>query len=182
MNRIDLNKHIAKVADFPKKGILFFDITPLFTDSDAFFKIVEDWADLLKNVKATKILAMEARGFLFAAPLAIALNLPLVLVRKKGKLPRQTLDETYDLEYGSATISVHKDDISENDSVIIVDDLLATGGTAKAACNLVKKLGAKTALCTFLCQLDFLNGKKTLEGENILTMYTCKDSDFCCNF
>ena len=119
---------------------------------------------------------------MFAAPLAIALNLPLVLVRKKGKLPRQTLDETYELEYGTATISIHKDDISENDSVIIVDDLLATGGTAKAACNLVKKLGAKTALCTFLCQLDFLNGKKTLAGENILTMYTCKDSDFCCNF
>lgn len=167
---VNIKDYIVDVVDFPKKGIIFKDLTPLLANSDAFFSTIEAWAIALKNVKADKILAMEARGFLFATPLSIALNIPVIPVRKKGKLPRETVSETYQLEYNTDTICVHKDDIKEGDFVLIVDDLLATGGTAKAACNLAKKCGAKIAACTFLCELDFLNGRELLKDVKVLTM------------
>jgi len=167
---MDLTKYIINVPDFPQKGIQFKDITPLIGDADAFKYTIDQMSAFAKEKGADIIVGPDARGFIFGTPVAYSLGLGFIPVRKPGKLPRKTLEESYHLEYGTNTLAVHEDDIRPGQNVVIVDDLLATGGTLKATINLVEKLGAKVVGCAFLIELDFLNGKDLLNGVPILSL------------
>ena len=155
---------VRDVPDFPKPGILFKDITPVLLDPALFRMAVDLYADRCKAVKATKVAAIDARGFLFAGGVCERLGLGLVPVRKKGKLPYKAYEQSYDLEYGSATLTVHQDAFGPGDRVMIVDDLLATGGTAAATIKLVERAGGKVVGVAFLIELAFLEGRKKLAG------------------
>jgi adenine phosphoribosyltransferase len=154
---------IRDVPNFPKEGIVFKDITPIMMDSILSNDVLNYLVDLYKDKGFTKIAGIESRGFLFGYPLAMRLGLPFVLIRKKGKLPYNKISYSYDLEYGSATIEVHTDAITAEDHVLIHDDLLATGGSASAAAELVLQCGGKVAGFNFLVGLTFLNGNEKLE-------------------
>jgi adenine phosphoribosyltransferase len=154
---------IRDVPNFPKEGIVFKDITPIMMDSILSNDVLNYLVDLYKDKGFTKIAGIESRGFLFGYPLAMRLGLPFVLIRKKGKLPYNKISYSYDLEYGSATIEVHTDAITAEDRVLIHDDLLATGGSASAAAELVLQCGGKVAGFNFLVGLTFLNGNEKLE-------------------
>lgn len=167
---MDLRKYIASVEDFPKKGILFRDITPLLQDGEAFNYAVEKIVEFAKQTGATIICGPEARGFIFGTPVATKLKLGFVPVRKPGKLPREVITEDYSLEYGSNTLCIHKDAIKPTDKVLVVDDLLATGGTAKAVCNLIEKTGATVCGLAFVIDLIDLKGKDLLKGYNVMTL------------
>jgi len=156
-------KAVRDIPDFPVKGVIFKDITPLLYDISLYNKIIDNIVDLYKHKNITKIAGLESRGFLFGISIAQKLNVPFVPIRKKGKLPYKTISTTYDLEYGSATIEMHIDAVNEKDNVLIVDDLLATGGTACAAVDLVKKLNGNVVACAFVIELTFLNGKEKLK-------------------
>jgi adenine phosphoribosyltransferase len=158
-----LENYILNVPDFPKEGIQFKDITPLIGDKDALKASIDAMALFAKDQGATVIVGPDARGFIFGTPVAYALHLGFVPVRKPGKLPRETLEETYDLEYGTNTLAIHKTEIKPTDKVVIVDDLLATGGTIEATVSLIEKLGAKVVGCAFLIELDFLDGREKLK-------------------
>lgn len=157
-DRLKLADYIRSIPDFPKPGILFRDITPLLACPAAFRQAVEELADLVRPWKAETIVAVEARGFLFAAPLALELGAALVPVRKPGKLPYQTIAHTYQLEYGSDTLQMHVDAISPGSRVVVVDDLLATGGTVEACCRLVEKAGGQVVGLAFVIELAGLGG------------------------
>ena len=159
-----LKEKIRNIPDFPVKGVLFRDITTLLKDVDAFSESVELMIGIVKKKKADKILGIEARGFIFTAPIAYKLKIPLNLIRKPGKLPAETLSQSYKLEYGENTIEIHKDAISKGDRVVICDDLLATGGTAKASAELVEKLGGEIVSLLFLIELTDLKGREKLRG------------------
>lgn len=159
-----LKKAIRDIPDFPKPGILFKDITPILQDPRLFRGAVGLLAEALKDKNINRIAAIDARGFLFGAALAERLKLGLVPIRKKGKLPYKTYEESYDLEYGSNTIAIHQDAFQPGDNVAIVDDLLATGGTAAAAARLIEKAGGKVAAILFVIELSFLNGRTKLGG------------------
>lgn len=156
---------IRNIPDFPKKGILFRDITTALKDKTALKQMVDYLADQFKNEKIDYVVGLESRGFIFGVPLAYLLNSGFVPVRKPNKLPAATLSETYALEYGTDTMEIHVDALKEGDRVLIVDDLLATGGTAAAACNLVKKIGAEIVGCAFVIELDDLGGRKKLPKD-----------------
>lgn len=158
-----VNNAVRDIPDFPVKGVIFKDITPLLSDIDLYNKIVDNIADKYKNKNITKVAGLESRGFIFGISVAQKLNIPFIPIRKKGKLPYKTVSETYNLEYGSATIEMHIDAVNEKDNVLIVDDLLATGGTTCAAVELIKKLKANVAACAFVIELTFLNGKEKLK-------------------
>lgn len=158
-----LKSKIRDIPDFPVKGVLFRDITTLLKDIDAFNESIERMAEIIKEKKVDKIIGIEARGFIFAAPIAYKLKIPLNLVRKPGKLPAETLSESYKLEYGENTIEIHKDAISKGDKVVICDDLLATGGTAKASAKLVERLGGEVVSLLFLVELTDLKGRDKLK-------------------
>lgn len=164
MIKIDLDLYIRRVKDFPKKGILFYDITTLLKDQKALKETIERMHELIQSRKIDKVAAIESRGFIFGMPLALKLGCGFVPIRKSGKLPAEKLSESYSLEYGSNTIEIHKDSIIKGENVLLVDDLLATGGTMKASCNLVERLGGKVAGTLFLIELNFLNGRKKLDG------------------
>lgn len=153
---------IAVVEDFPKPGISYKDITPIFLRPDLCQEIVEAMRNAFKDQRIEAVLGMESRGFLLGLPLAMALGVPFVLVRKKGKLPRESYAVSYALEYGEATIEMHKDALQPGQRVLIHDDVLATGGTAEAAAKLVKMAGAEVVGFTFISELSFLNGKENL--------------------
>ena len=167
---MNIENHIKVVNDFPKKGVIFKDISPIFLDPKAFGELIDELASAVGGFGATKIFAAEARGFMFATPLAIKLGLPFVPVRKKGKLPRETLEVSYGLEYGSDTLCVHKDDVLPSDKILVFDDILATGGTAKAMCTLAERLGAQVAGLAFIMELSFLKGREALAGKKIHSM------------
>lgn len=154
-----LKKHIRDVPDFPKKGILFKDITPLLQNHEAFARIIQSFTGRYAGRGVDAVVGIESRGFLFAAPLAHQLGAAIVPVRKKGKLPYTTVDISYNLEYGSATIEMHIDAIRKGQKVVVVDDLLATGGTADAACQLVARQGGEVVECAFVVELLFLGGR-----------------------
>ena len=156
-------KAVRDIPDFPVKGVIFKDITPLLSDMVLYNKIIDTIVNQYKDKNITKIAGLESRGFLFGISIAQKLNIPFVPIRKKGKLPYKTVSTTYSLEYGTATIEMHIDAVNENDNVLIVDDLLATGGTAYAAVELVKKLKANVIGCAFVIELTFLNGKEKLK-------------------
>ena len=162
---MDLSKYIRSIPDYPKKGILFRDITTLIKNKEAFVETVDQLSKLASKIKFDKLVAIESRGFIFASALSYNLSKSLILMRKKGKLPADTFSQDFVLEYGKATIEVHKDSISKNDSVMIVDDLIATGGTSEAAAKLVEKSGGKVAGFIFVINLYDLGGIKKLTDK-----------------
>ena len=155
---------IRDIPDFPKPGIVFKDITPIMQDAELSKDIVEHLKSQYENQGIDAIAGIESRGFLFGYPLAMALGIPFILIRKKGKLPHKTISYDYDLEYGSATIEMHIDAVTEGQKVLIHDDLLATGGSAQAAAELIRKGGAEVAGFDFLVELEFLNGADKLRN------------------
>ena len=165
--KINLEKHIRSIPDWPKKGILFRDIMPLLADKDAFAAAVEDIADRYRNKKIDYVAAVEARGFILGSAVAVNLGVGFVPIRKKGKLPFKTESVTYDLEYGKDTLEVQADAIKKDSNVLMVDDLLATGGTMAAACQLIEKIGGKIQGIAFLIELKDLCGRKKIEKHNI---------------
>ncbi len=164
---MELEKLIRDVKDFPIKGIVFKDITTLLMDKNGFSNTLEQLYQISKNMGITKVIGIESRGFIFGGALAEKLNAGFVPIRKPGKLPAETISESYDLEYGTDKIEIHKDALKSGDKVLIHDDLLATGGTMEAACKLVEKLGAEVTQISFLIDLTFLNGKEKLKGYEI---------------
>lgn len=163
----DIKKFIRDIPDFPKKGIIFHDITPLLQNAAAFEAAIESMAEMLSGQGIDYLVGIESRGFIFASPLAIKLRTGLVIVRKPGKLPYVTINESYDLEYGSDSLEVHRDAIHHGSRVILIDDLLATGGTAKAAGDLISKLGGEIAGYCFLVELTELGGGKKLSPHPV---------------
>jgi adenine phosphoribosyltransferase len=168
--QIDLQSYIRSIPDWPKKGILFRDITPLLADPDAFAAAVDALSSPFAEANIDFVAAVEARGFIFGAAVAEKLNAGFVPIRKKGKLPFDTQSVTYDLEYGTDTLEVHTDAVTKNTNVLMVDDLLATGGTMAAACRLIEKIGGKVAAISFLIELTDLAGRQKLPGYNITTV------------
>jgi len=162
MNEAELKACIRSIPDFPKPGIMFRDITPLLADPKVFQSVIDQFAAHYKDAGITAIVAAEARGFIFAAPLALALGVRFIPVRKPGKLPFETRAFHYELEYGTDSLEIHTDAIANDDTVLLVDDLLGTGGTMEACVKLVEHSEAKIAGCAFLIELDFLNGREKL--------------------
>lgn len=167
---MDLKKYIRDVPNFPKKGIIFKDITPLLADKKAFQHAVKLVCDFAKKKKIETILGIDSRGFIFGGAVAYNLGLKFVPVRKCGKLPCKTISENYDLEYGASSVEIHEDSLHKGERVLIIDDLLATGGTAQAACRLVEKLGAQICGIAFIIELGFLKGCEKLKNYEILSL------------
>ena len=163
---MNLKKYIRSIQDYPKKGILFRDITTLIKDEEAFASSINQIIDRTKNYKIDKIAAIESRGFVFASAVSYLLKKPFIMLRKKNKLPAETHSVDFELEYGTATIEVHKDSINKDDSVLIIDDLIATGGTAEAAAKLIEISGGKVAAFIFVINLFDLGGSNNLLRKN----------------
>lgn len=166
---------IRDVADFPKAGIVFKDITPVLSDAALFLRVTDAMADVFANGDISHIAAIESRGFILGAPVAQRLGAALVPVRKKGKLPYKTVAVEYALEYGTDSLEIHRDAFPAGARVLVVDDVLATGGTAAAACNLVEKVGAEVAGCAFLLELSFLRGAERLKGRELFSLVVYSD-------
>ena len=166
---IDLKRHIRDIPDFPKPGIVFKDITPLVGHGPAFRAVVDHIADRYRG-KVDVVLGIESRGFILGAAVAYNLGVGLALVRKPGKLPYERYTAEYDLEYGSDTLEIHRDAFGNKSRVLIVDDLLATGGTASAAIELVRRLDGEVAACAFIIELSFLNGRKRLDAPEVVSL------------
>ena len=162
---MELKKYIRSIPNYPKKGILFRDITTLIKNKEAFRETINQLGNLASKIKFDKLVAIESRGFIFASALSYNLSKSLILMRKKGKLPSDTFSQDFLLEYGKTTIEVHKDSINKNDSVVIIDDLIATGGTSEAAAKLVEKSGGKVAGFIFVINLYDLGGVKKLKEK-----------------
>ena len=167
---MDLNTLIRDVENFPKEGILFKDITPLLQDAKGLQESIDKMAESVQDVDFDIVIGPESRGFIFGVPLAYKLQKGFVPVRKPGKLPYETIGQSYDLEYGSNTIEMHIDAIKPGQKVIIADDLLATGGTTKAIVDLVEKLGGEVVKIVYLIELEGLNGRVLLKGQNIVSL------------
>lgn len=164
--------HLRDVPDFPSPGIVFKDLTPLLGDVDAFRYTVDAIADHAAGLTVDKVVGIEARGFIFAAAVAYRLGAGFVPVRKAGKLPWKTVTETYALEYGTDSLDIHEDAMAAGDTVYIVDDVLATGGTAAATCTLVERVGGRIAGLAFVVELGFLGGRAKLADHDILSLIT----------
>ena len=167
---IDLRGYVRDIPDFPKPGILFRDITPLLASPEAFHEAIRILADQFRDAEIDVICAAEARGFIFAAPLALELDIGFVPIRKPGKLPSAKHSHDYELEYGTDTLEVHTDGVKAGQRVLVVDDLLATGGTVDACCQLVEKAGAEIACCAFLIELTALEGKKRIAPREVFSI------------
>lgn len=163
----ELSRYVRTIEDYPKAGIRFRDITPLLEDGEAFRAVIEHLAERYQNQGITKIVGIEARGFIFATALAFHMNIGFVPLRKPGKLPAATYSQSYELEYGNDALEIHQDALSSRDKVIIVDDLLATGGTLMAAHALVEQTEARVHECSFLIVLDDLPGASILQNSGI---------------
>lgn len=162
-----LEDYVRTIPDFPEPGIMFRDVTSILQDADGFKLAIDLLLQKLEGVECDIIAGAESRGFIFGAPIAYALNKPFVLVRKKGKLPCETVSMSYDLEYGSAEIEMHKDSVAPGQKVVLIDDLIATGGTIEAACKLVEKLGGEVVKVLFLMELEGLNGRSKLAKYDV---------------
>jgi adenine phosphoribosyltransferase len=167
---MDLAATIRSVPDFPIEGILFYDITTLLKDPAALKESIDRLTAQYQRAGVDVVVGIESRGFIFGIPLAYNLGVGFVPVRKPGKLPAETLAETYALEYGVNTLEIHKDGIEKGQKVLVVDDLLATGGTAKATCNLVEKLGGQVVGLAFAIELTFLKGREILKGYEVFSL------------
>lgn len=174
MVNVRIEEHIRDIPDFPKKGIIFKDITPLLANPEAFESVSKQIVDAVKRlgVEVDYVAAIESRGFIFAAPIAHALGAGFVPIRKPGKLPARTVSQSYQLEYGSDSIEIHADALGDKKgaSVLLLDDLLATGGTMAAAVKLVEKVGGKVSAIAFVIELDFLEGRKKLKDREIISL------------
>ena len=170
MKRVE--DYVRSIPDFPEEGVLFRDITTVIQDADGFHLAIDEMKKKLEGIDFDVIAGAESRGFIFGAPLAYAMNKGLVLIRKKGKLPCETVSQEYDLEYGSAVIEMHKDSIKPGQKVVLVDDLMATGGTVEAAIKLVEKLGGEVVKIVFLMELAGLNGRERLKGYDVESVIT----------
>ncbi len=173
----NFKKYIRSIKDFPKKGIMFRDITTLLKDSNALKMTLGKLYENAKDLKVTKVVGIEARGFIFGALLAEKLGVGFVPIRKPGKLPAETESATYALEYGTDTIEIHKDAINIGERVLLHDDLLATGGTAKAAAGLIENIGGEVAQISFIIELTFLNGKEKLSKYNVRSLVEYDSED-----
>ena len=162
-----LEEYVVSIPDYPEKGIIFRDVTSILEDPEGLQLSIRELQDKLEGMDFNIVIGPESRGFIFGMPIAYNLQKAFVPIRKKGKLPCETASIKYDLEYGSAEIEIHTDAIKEGQKVVIVDDLIATGGTVKAAINLVERLGGEVVSCLFLTELAGLNGRKALEGYNV---------------
>lgn len=162
---MDYTKFIRDIPDWPTEGVMFKDITPLLADKDAFRSAIEEMAAPFKDAGITKVMGAEARGFLFGTAVAYVLNAGFVPARKPGKLPSKTISADYELEYGLNTLEVHEDSFTKDDVVLIIDDVMATGGTACAKAELVDTLGARVAGYAFVLELEFLHGRDKLDAE-----------------
>ncbi|MCL2335344.1 MAG: adenine phosphoribosyltransferase [Endomicrobia bacterium] len=158
---------IRDVKDFPVKGVVFKDITPVLKDISLFNEITGIFANRYKNSGIDKIIGIESRGFIFGMPLAVKMDIPFVPIRKKGKLPAETVSVSYQLEYGAACIEIHKDAVSKGEKALIIDDLLATGGTTNAAVELIEKLGGKAVAAAFAIELSFLKGRENIKNKEL---------------
>ncbi|WP_162046788.1 adenine phosphoribosyltransferase [Vibrio taketomensis] len=165
---------IKSIPDYPKAGILFRDVTSLLEDAKAYQATIQLLVEKYKDMGFTKVVGTEARGFLFGAPLALELGVGFVPVRKPGKLPRKTIAQTYDLEYGTDTLEIHVDAINENDKVLVVDDLLATGGTIEATTKLIRQLGGEVEHAAFIINLPEIGGDKRLENLGLNVYSICE--------
>ncbi|HKJ80534.1 MAG TPA: adenine phosphoribosyltransferase [Ignavibacteriaceae bacterium] len=173
----ELKQYIRSVKDFPKPGIMFRDITTILKDPVALKLTAKMLFEKAENLDITKVVGIESRGFIFGSMLADKLDVGFVLIRKPGKLPAETLKETYALEYGTDTIEIHKDAIKPGDKVLLHDDLLATGGTAEAACKLIEKLGGKVLQASFIIELSFLKGREHLKNYDVQSLVDYKDEN-----
>lgn len=162
--------YIVSIPDFPEPGIIFRDVTSVIQDADGLQLAIDELQKLLDGVDFDVLVGAESRGFIFGMPLAYNLKKPFVLVRKKGKLPRETIEMSYDLEYGSATVEMHKDSIKPGQKAVIVDDLIATGGTIEAAAKMVEQLGGEVVKIIFLMELAGLEGRKRLEKYDVASV------------
>tara|TARA_B100000315_G_C14590837_1_gene595655 strand:+ start:947 stop:1471 length:525 start_codon:yes stop_codon:yes gene_type:complete len=167
---VDLKTLIREIPDFPQKGILFYDITTLLKDPSGLRAVTDQLLEAVRPYEFTKVIGIESRGFIFGGPLADRLNLGLIPIRKPGKLPAETLEVSYTLEYGTNSIEIHKDAVSPGERVLIVDDLLATGGTAEAAIQLVEKLGGVVSCVAFVIELSFLNARPKFEQYPLISL------------
>jgi adenine phosphoribosyltransferase len=167
---MELKEYIRSIPDFPKKGILFRDITTLIKEQEVFKYTIDKFYDYYKNKGIEKIVSTEARGYIFGGALAYKLGSGIVPVRKPGKLPGPTIREEYELEYGKDALEIHKDSINRGEKILVFDDLLATGGTALATCKLVERLGGKIIEVAFLIELTELNGKDKLKDYNVFSL------------
>lgn len=168
----ELKDYVVSIPDFPEPGIIFRDITSILQEADGLHLAIDQLQSALEGVEFDVIAGTESRGFIFGMPVAYNLGKPFVPVRKKGKLPRETIEETYDLEYGTATIEIHKDAIKPGQKVVLVDDLIATGGTIKAAAKLIERLGGEVVKMLFVMELAGLEGRKQLEGYDVFSAIT----------
>ncbi len=165
-----LKTHIREIPDFPKEGILFYDITTLLRNGDAFRRLVDIMAERYRDQVVDAVVGVEARGFIFASAVAYRLGAGFIPVRKPGKLPYRTVSKTYELEYGSDTVEMHEDAVAKGDRILIVDDLIATGGTARATADLVAERGGQVVELAFAIELEFLNGREALAGYDVFSV------------
>ncbi|MDO4187657.1 MAG: adenine phosphoribosyltransferase [Lachnospiraceae bacterium] len=166
----ELNDYVRTIPDFPEPGIMFRDITTILQDADGFELAVDSMIDCIKDLDFDVFVLAESRGFIFGSAMAYKLHKPIVLVRKKGKLPCETISQEYELEYGTAVLEMHTDSITKGQRVVIIDDLIATGGTIKATCQLVERLGGEVASIVAVMELCGLKGRKKLEGYRVDTV------------
>jgi len=164
---MNLRHYVRDIPDYPKKGITFYDITPILSDPKAFQYVMDQLFEKYKDCGADKIVAADARGFIFGAPLALKMGIPFIPVRKPGKLPFKNRCVTYDLEYGSDTLCMHVDAVEQGDKILMIDDLLATGGTAEGMVQLIKEAGGEIVGCGFVIQLGFLDGDEVLKAAGV---------------
>ena len=169
---MDLREYIASIEGFPKEGIIFRDVTPLLADGDAFHDACDRLIEFARRLEADVIVGPESRGFMFGCPVSYALGVGFVPVRKPDKLPRKTLSCSYDLEYGSNTLEMHVDGIRPGQRVVIIDDLLATGGTVEATVKMIRELGGEPVGCAFIIGLSDLHGRDALSGMEVLSLLT----------
>ena len=169
---MDLREYIASIEGFPKEGIIFRDVTPLLADGDAFHDACDRLIEFARRLEADVIVGPESRGFMFGCPVSYALGIGFVPVRKPDKLPRKTLSCSYDLEYGSNTLEMHVDGIRPGQRVVIIDDLLATGGTVEATVKMIRELGGEPVGCAFIIELSDLHGRDALPGMEVLSLLT----------
>lgn len=165
-----LEEYVRSIPDFPEPGIIFRDVTSILQDADGLHLAIDSLQELLEGIDADVIVGTESRGFIFGMPVAYNLHKPFVLVRKKGKLPCETISESYDLEYGSATIEMHKDSIKPGQKVVIIDDLVATGGTVEAAARMIERLGGEVVKILFVMELAGLKGRERLAKYDVASV------------
>jgi len=173
----NLHQYIRRVPDFPKKGIVFWDMTTLLRDKEAFYKTIQAFHEHYKEMAIDYVASIESRGLIIGSVLAYLLHVGFIPIRKKGKLPHTTIEESYEKEYGPDTVAIHKDALSKGDRVLVVDDLLATGSTSQAACKLIERRDAEIVECAFIVEFTDFNARVKLDKYTIFSLIQCKEGE-----